>query len=108
MCRYPFQLLVNKLNLPRDPSRSPIFQTFFVLEKGYSSGESSVASLMQAQDGEARVTLGALEVESLSYPQQIAQFDVTLALIEQDDQLRGSLQYNTDLFDMVDTILSTE
>ena len=44
---YPFHLLVNKLNLPRDPSRSPIFQTFFVLEKGYSSSESTVSSLMQ-------------------------------------------------------------
>lgn len=54
--------------------------------------------LLQAQTGEVRLNLANMEVESMLFPQQIAQFDITLAMVEQEDELRGSFQYNTDLF----------
>lgn len=36
---YPFPLLVQKLQPKRDPSRSPIFQAYFVLQQPQHSGE---------------------------------------------------------------------
>src|SRR5262249_36488144 len=40
-----------------------------------------------------------LTFDSIAIDQRIAQFDLTLSIAEQHDELMASLQYNTDLFD---------
>ncbi|HVG17980.1 MAG TPA: amino acid adenylation domain-containing protein, partial [Blastocatellia bacterium] len=96
--RYPFPLLVKQLQLERDPGRSPIFQVFFVLQKSQSVNEAGITSLALGEAG-VRIKIGELELESMSLGQRVAQFDLSLVMTEIGGELRGSLEYNTDLFE---------
>ncbi|NMG08551.1 non-ribosomal peptide synthetase [Brasilonema sp. UFV-L1] len=95
---YPFARLVEQLQPIRDPSRSPLFQVMFVLQKAHLQNQEGLAAFALGETG-ARIKLGELELESLSLEKRIAQFDLTLMMALVDGQLSGSWQYNTDLFD---------
>ncbi|MBW4677354.1 MAG: amino acid adenylation domain-containing protein [Desmonostoc geniculatum HA4340-LM1] len=95
---YPFARLVEQLQPVRDPSRSPLFQVMFVLQKTHLLNEEGLAAFALGETG-ARIKLGDLELESLNLSQRIAQFDLTLMMAEVDGALSASWQYNTDLFD---------
>jgi amino acid adenylation domain-containing protein len=95
---YPFTLLVERLEPERDASRSPIFQTMFVLQKPHLLHEGGLASFALGESG-ARIELGGLSLESMSLEQRVAQFDLTLMMAETADGLAASIEYNTDLFD---------
>jgi amino acid adenylation domain-containing protein len=82
---FPFPLLVERLNLARDPARSPLFQTLFVL------GKSQIGSEVDGRD--------ALPLDPLPLGQQAGQFELQLEIDEVGDALFGYLKYNTDLFD---------
>ena len=91
---YPFPRLVEKLQPVRDPSRSPVFQTLFVLQKfkqlkgfeGFFTGSAG------------RLDWGGLVIEPFSITQQEGQFELSLELVEHDGVFRGDLKYNTDLY----------
>ncbi|XYI02620.1 non-ribosomal peptide synthase/polyketide synthase [Sorangium sp. So ce1128] len=93
---FPFPLLVERLQPPRDPGRSPIFQVAFVLQKPHRLEE--IASFVLGESG-ANLKLGELAIESVALPERVSQFDLTLMMVESDGALHASLQYNTDLFD---------
>ena len=95
---YPFALLVDRLVPVRDPSRSPLFQVMFVLQKAHLPERESLAAFALGETG-ARMKLGELELESFALEQRVAQFDLTLTIAEVDGVLSASWQYNTDLFD---------
>ncbi|MEV0598228.1 amino acid adenylation domain-containing protein [Streptomyces sp. NPDC050315] len=80
---YPLVLLVEKLGLPHDASRSAVFQAMFVL--------------LTHQLGEE---LAGHPVENVQLPEQEGQFDLTLAAYEEPASGRFScaVKYNTDLF----------
>ncbi len=94
---YPFPLLVERLQPKRDPSRSPLFQTLFVLQKPQQL-EASVAVSKLGGTGN-RVNWGGLELELFEIAQQEGQFDLTLAMREIESGLKGVLAYNSDLFE---------
>ena len=79
----PFEKLVEALNPVRDPSRSPIFQVMFALQR------------VPKDDFE----LPGLTVTPWRQESVAARFDLTLSLIEFEDEISGELVYNTDLFD---------
>lgn len=95
---YPFALLVKQLQPERDPSRSPLFQAMFTLNKAQLSGEEAMGAFSLGEAG-ARMNLGGLPLESMRLEQRIAQFDLSLTTVEVEDELSASLEYNTDLFD---------
>ncbi|NMF64891.1 non-ribosomal peptide synthetase [Brasilonema octagenarum] len=95
---YPFARLIEQLQPVRDPSRSPLFQVMFVLQKAHLLNESGLTAFALGETG-ARIKLGELELESLALEQRIAQFDLTLMMALVDETLSASWQYNTDLFD---------
>jgi amino acid adenylation domain-containing protein len=95
---YPLPLLAERLQPERDPSRPPLFQVMFLLQKGRRSGEEGIAALWAGAAG-ARVEAGPLVLESLALPDPGAQFDLTLGLAEWEGGLVGKLQYDRDLFD---------
>jgi amino acid adenylation domain-containing protein/non-ribosomal peptide synthase protein (TIGR01720 family) len=95
---YPFALLVKQLQPERDPSRSPLFQAMFTLNKAQLSGEEAMGAFSLGEAG-ARLNLGGLPLESMRLEQRIAQFDLSLTMVEVEDELSASLEYNTDLFD---------
>ncbi len=95
---YPFALLVQKLQPERDPSRSPLFQTAFALQKTQGAGGQELSSFALGEAG-GRVGWGALECEPLALAHRSSQFDLSLLLAEQGEELLASFEYSTDLFD---------
>ncbi len=94
---YPFPLLVERLQPNRDPSRSPIFQVLFALQKPQRLGE--VVEFFAPSEMGVRLDLGGLELEPFEMAQQEGQFDLTLEMMEARESLFGVFKYNTDLFD---------
>ena len=83
----PFEQVVEIVNPPRHPDHTPLFQVMFAW-----------------QNNEAGVwQLPGLEISALRGGYDIAKFDLTLNLSEQDQEIAGSLNYATALFDR-DTI----
>ncbi|MGO9835641.1 MAG: amino acid adenylation domain-containing protein, partial [Polyangiaceae bacterium] len=79
----PFEQLVRELNVPRDLSRTPIFQSFFSF-----------------QDATARKdSIGDLEIAQIHLMPQAAQTDITMWVMHRTTGLFGGVSYSTDLFD---------
>ncbi len=79
----PFEKLVEELHTVRDLSRPPLFQVMFALQ-----------NMPVASEGLQMLTLSSVEAES-----NTAKFDITLSLQETAHELKGYMEYNTDLFD---------
>ncbi|NEU77743.1 non-ribosomal peptide synthetase [Nostoc sp. UIC 10630] len=77
----PFEKLVEALQPNRDLSYNPLFQVMFVLQNPASN------SIWKTEELETRT----------------AKFDVLLSMIDSEEGLTGTLEYNTDLFN-ADTI----
>ncbi|AKT41199.1 MupA/Atu3671 family FMN-dependent luciferase-like monooxygenase [Chondromyces crocatus] len=95
---YPFALLVERLHANRDPSRSPIFQVLFTLQKAPFAGYEGLSSFAVGTPGEP-LALGDLTLAAMPLAQRTSQFDLSLTMAETRDGLAGSFQYNADLFD---------
>ncbi|MDX9625458.1 non-ribosomal peptide synthetase [Pseudomonas fragariae (ex Marin et al. 2024)] len=81
----PFEQVVEALQPPRSLGHSPIFQVMLALNNTPGGGELS---------------LPELSLEPLQAPHTTAQFDLSLALVEADGGLIGSLEYASDLFEL--------
>ncbi|MBA9085510.1 amino acid adenylation domain-containing protein/non-ribosomal peptide synthase protein (TIGR01720 family) [Fontibacillus solani] len=79
---YPFEELVEKLDIRRDLGRNPLFDTMFVLQ----NNEATVLEM----DG----------VQLIPYQlgHSVAKFDITFQVMEQADELICSLDYATSLY----------
>jgi amino acid adenylation domain-containing protein len=92
---FPFQLVVERLQPLRDPSRSPLFQAHFAWEK-------PTGKIKAGEDGAAPRTyceLGDLVLEMMPLRQQASKFDLTLMVLESGRSLAATFHYNTDLWD---------
>ncbi|MFJ5226339.1 amino acid adenylation domain-containing protein [Streptomyces sp. NPDC088400] len=80
---YPFVLLVEKLGLQHDPSRSAVFQAMFIL----------LAHKVATQQY-------GYHLDYIELPEEEGQFDLTLSAYEDEAERRFHcvLKYNTDLF----------
>jgi acyl carrier protein len=78
----PFEKLVEEMRPERSLSRSPLFQTMFVLEN----------------ESVSEFTLKGVEVETLRVETPAAKFDLTLGAIEKAGSLELWFSYSTDLF----------
>jgi amino acid adenylation domain-containing protein len=88
----PFEQLVGELRLPRDPSRTPVFQTSFTL-LNYDRAEQPRPAGDALPAGEA-----PLEVEHQPFEIRATRFDLELYLRQTPDGLHGFFTYSTDLF----------
>ncbi|HZO74968.1 MAG TPA: amino acid adenylation domain-containing protein, partial [Ktedonobacteraceae bacterium] len=79
----PFEKIVEELAPQRDLSRSPFFQVMFVLQNA----------------PQPPLALKGFTIENVSVPIQIAKFDLTLYIIENEQGLQAHFEYNTDLFE---------
>ncbi|MGW0737093.1 amino acid adenylation domain-containing protein [Streptomyces sp. NPDC002851] len=78
----PFDVLVRRLNPERSAAHSPLFQIMFV----YQNNEA------------ARLDLDGLVATPVRSPEQDAQTDLVLDVLEEADGLRLRWRFNTDLF----------
>ena len=79
----PFEKLVEELQPSRNLSHSPLFQVMFQL----------------LNDPVSTLKLAGLTVNSLKVDSGTAKFDLSLSMVDTEQGLIGSLEYNTDLFD---------
>ena len=79
----PFEKLVEILHPERNLSHSPLFQVLFVLQNTPQSA----------------FELPGLTVSPVRVDRETAKFDLTLTLMETADEVRATVEYNTDLFD---------
>ena len=93
---YPFSLLVEQLQPIRDPSRAPIVQVLFVLQK-----VKLMSQLHEPADSDTTTTAAStpLRLEPYLIPQSAGQFDLTVEMSDTDGPLSGYFEYNADLFD---------
>jgi amino acid adenylation domain-containing protein len=79
----PFEKLVEELQPQRNFSHSPLFQVLFVL-----------------QNAPVRVSeLTGLTVTPVEVASKTATFDLSLMMVEEANALKGTVEYNTDLFE---------
>jgi amino acid adenylation domain-containing protein len=79
----PFEKLVEELNPQRSLSHAPLFQVMFVLQNAPA----------------AHRDLPGLTWNQVKLDNGTTKFDLSVAMIEQSDGIKGSLEYSTDLFD---------
>ena len=79
----PFEKLVEELRPERDLSRAPLFQVVFTLQNAPS----------------ARLKFAELELTAMGIENETAKYDLVLNMSGGVEGMRGSLEYNTDLFD---------
>ena len=79
----PFEKLVEELRPPRSLSYSPLIQVLLVLQNA----------------PRADMEIAGLEVRSEAVHSGTSKFDMTLSVEETSAGLRGTLEYNTDLFE---------
>ena len=95
---YPFAHLVEALHLGRDLSRPQVFQVMFAMQRAHLLGQEGLAMLALTGETDTHVAMADLRLEAMPLPQQIAQFDLTLAVAPVGNGLAASLQYNADVF----------
>ncbi|QMV44170.1 non-ribosomal peptide synthetase [Cohnella cholangitidis] len=79
---YPFESLVEKLNVPRDLSRNPLFDTMFVYQNMDWTNQQAAG----------------LRFQPYLYDTEQSRFDLTLELAEIGDGMRVHFEFATDLF----------
>jgi amino acid adenylation domain-containing protein len=80
----PFEMLVEELQPERDLSHTPLFQAAFALQNAPMR----------------TIELPGLTLTPLEADSGTAKFDLTLTMAEGPDGLRGTIEYNTDLFEL--------
>jgi amino acid adenylation domain-containing protein len=96
--QYPLSRMVDRLDVVRDPGRSPLFQVSFSMEKVPGIDEQGIAVFLIGQGGHT-FHVGDLSMETVDLTTRQAQFEITLVLEEAGGSLFGCWQYNRDLFD---------
>ena len=95
---FPFPMMVDRLNLPRDPGRSPVFSAMFAFQKAQRLDAEGLSPFALGDAGPT-MDLGGLPLESLPVDTGSAQFDLTLRAAEVETGLTAALEYAVDLFD---------
>ncbi len=95
---YPFALLVERLKVERDPSRAPLVQVTFTLEKSHRSEQLGAWRFFLPPSG-AKLALGTLQIEQYYVEQHASQSDLEIVFEEGDGTVEGMLRYNKDLFE---------
>lgn len=78
----PFEDLVAELKPSREPGVAPLFQHLFIHRKA----------------ADTPWTIPGLTVTSLEVHSGGAKFDLTLSILEEENHLKGTIEYSTDLF----------
>lgn len=79
---YPFDELVNKLNIKRDTSRNPLFDTMFIYQN----------------NGYKEIELEGAKAEYYTPDTNISKFDLSLEAIPMENGIKLSFEYATKLF----------
>ncbi|WP_428229088.1 amino acid adenylation domain-containing protein [Flavobacterium sp.] len=85
---YPFDELVEKLDLKRDVSRSALFDVMLILQ-----------NQEQLNSIDKQTEFDGLQVEAYNFRRKTCQFDLSFVFVEEEKGLSLSIEYNTDIYD---------
>lgn len=80
---YPFDILVNDLNIKRDISRNPLFDTMFIYQS----------------EGLPTISFDGINTEFFIPNNSISKFDLSLEIVPIDNEYKLRFEYCTKLFD---------
>ncbi|HLP58599.1 MAG TPA: amino acid adenylation domain-containing protein [Candidatus Deferrimicrobium sp.] len=86
---YPFEELVEHVQINRDVSRNPLFDVLFVLQ---NMGANPNAERVAGEE------LKGLQMSTFAYENKTSKFDLTLSAMEGEERLIFRLEYCTRLF----------
>lgn len=79
----PIELLIERLKLERNPGRSPLFQTLFVMQNNPTFA----------------LRIGSLDAEIIEVENNSAKFDISVSAEEKDGKITLDFEYDTNLFE---------
>ena len=94
---FPLSLLVQRLQPDRGAGGSPLFDTFFVLQR--FDQYKHLQTLLGGEPDAAPVMLGGLSLTPYPLTRSSAQFDLALQMVEVGDSVRGGFWYSTEVFE---------
>ncbi len=80
---YPFDLLVDELQLPRDLSRTPLFDVMLISQTAAEKKSNGFSSL---------------DMSSVEFDYPVSKFDLSISYFEEQDSVNYFFEYNTALF----------
>ncbi len=83
---YPFESLVDQLNLEKDLGRSPMFDTMFSFQSSFNSEKSEVFDEEE------------LSIEPFPFIGNSAKFDIVTEIFDREDYFNINVEYCIDLF----------
>lgn len=86
---YPFEQLVEKLNIDRNVSKNPLFNTMFILQN----------------TPQPDINIEGLQVEPYDYKSKSSIFDILLQAVEFNNSITFTFEYNSNLYSK-DTIFN--
>ena len=92
----PAQLIIDHLEVARNPSYPPLAQVGFQLQN-FSGAVSTGVEETQILDAFGKMT--NLKMEPLKLEEADSKFDMIVSVAQNDADLSGYVEYNTDLFD---------
>jgi amino acid adenylation domain-containing protein len=95
---FPFARMVRDLDVARDPTRSPIFQVMFAMERSAVIDSHGLAVTLLNTEG-ASISIRDFKIDVVAVKRDRAQFDLTVILEELEGQIYGVVDYRTDLWD---------
>ncbi len=94
---YPFVSLVENLRPERDPSRPPIFQVMFAMQRSHIFHDDDFTQLGMSQEG-VQVNLGGITLTSVSLENRMSPYELTLQVADSEREMTAAFEYNVDLF----------
>ncbi len=91
----PLGLVVENLDIVRDPSRSSIFQLMFILQRAHEVEDPEFKDISESES----LLLKNMWPQPYLIPEEEGQFDLLLSVWESKDTIQGVWKYNSDLFD---------
>src|SRR6185436_11317640 len=95
---FPFPLLAERLQPVRDPSRPPLVQVAFALQKAQVPELEGLPGFVLG-DADCEIDLGGVGLRPRVLREIRVQHDLTLMMAERQSGLSASFQYAADLFD---------
>jgi len=92
----PAQLIIEHLDVPRNPAYPPLAQVGFQLQNFAGSVQSSddETRMLEAFSQMTRLTMEPVRLEEAD-----SKFDLIVSVAQHNSELSGYVEYNTDLFD---------
>ncbi|KAA3617202.1 MAG: amino acid adenylation domain-containing protein [Calditrichaeota bacterium] len=87
----PFEMLVEAIQPERSMSHSPLFQVMFILQNATNAAGAGEATPVNPKSD--------IQMEQITVDAGTSTFDITVSLSEQNDCIKASIEYCTDLFE---------